>query len=60
VRIEGTVPDLCLDIRTGAADPSTSITAARNVGAEGPTSLLVEDDSYEGVAAVVVLLTADG
>ena len=24
-----------------------------------PTSLLVEDDSYEGVSAVVVLLTAD-
>jgi hypothetical protein len=60
VRVEGTAPDLRVDIRTKAADPSTSITATRHVSAEGPTSLLVEDDSYEGVSAVVVLLTADG
>jgi hypothetical protein len=60
VRIEGTAPDLRVDMRTKAADPSTSITAIKYVSAEGPTSLLVEDDSYEGVAAVVVLLTADG
>jgi hypothetical protein len=60
VRIEGTAQDLRVDIRTKAADPSTSITATKHVSAEGPTSLLVEDDSYEGISAVVVLLTADG
>ena len=60
VLVEGAAPDLHVDIRTKAADPSTSITATKRVSAEGPTSLLVEDDSYEGISAVVVLLTADG
>jgi hypothetical protein len=60
VQVEGTAPDLRLDIRTRAVDPSTSITATRHVSAEGPTALLVEDESYEGTAAIVVLLTADG
>ncbi len=59
VQVEGTAQGLRVDIRTKAADPSTSITAAKNVSVEGPTALLVEDDRYEGTAAVVVLLTTD-
>ncbi|MEJ7711052.1 MAG: hypothetical protein WKF84_14605 [Pyrinomonadaceae bacterium] len=48
-------------LRTKAADDSTDIAAPKEVSEGKPTSLVVEDDSLEGTAAIVVLLLgADG
>ena len=50
-----------VDLRTRAADPSTSIAAApKPVGADGMASLPVPDDDRLGEAAFVVVLTDDG
>jgi hypothetical protein len=60
VYVKGAAADLRLDIRTKAADAATSIATPKNVTESGSTALFVEDDSYEGASAVVVLLDADG
>jgi hypothetical protein len=60
VRIKGAAVGLNIDIRTKAADRSSSIAEAKPISEEAVASLFVEDDSLEGTAAVVVLLTADG
>jgi hypothetical protein len=60
VRVRGEAVGLSADIRTKAADPASSITQAKPVGADGQAALLIENDSLEGTAAFVVLLTADG
>jgi hypothetical protein len=54
-------PGTLADIRERAADPESSI-VARAVALDdaGQASLLVADDDYEGSAAIVVLLAADG
>jgi hypothetical protein len=49
------------DLRTKAADASTSLAAApKTVGADGQASLVVPDDSREGEAAFVVVLDGGG
>jgi len=50
-----------VDVRTKAADASTSIVSApKLVGATGQASVTVPEDSFEGAAAVVVVLDASG
>lgn len=63
VQVEGATPGLKADIRTKPADADTSITPdkqAKAVGKDGSVALLVGDDSLEGTAAAVVLVTNDG
>jgi len=42
------------------ADPSTSVTKVKEVGADKTASLPVEDDSLKDTAVVIVLLSPDG
>ena len=60
VRVEGGAAGLRVDVRTKAADGTTSLAAAKDVPAEGTVSLIVADDEQEGCAAVVVLVDAAG
>lgn len=57
MQISGARPGLVVDLRTKAADASTSLAAAsKTVGADGQASLVVPDDSREGEAVFVVVL----
>ncbi|MFH1749166.1 MAG: BREX-1 system phosphatase PglZ type B [Planctomycetota bacterium] len=63
VQVDGVTPGLRADIRTKPANPETSIVPekkAKAVGKDGSVALFVEDDSLEGTAAAVVLVTTDG
>ena len=60
VQVDGATPGLKADIRTKPADDSTSLADAKAVGKDGSVALLVGDDSLEGTAAAVVLVTNDG
>lgn len=60
VHVESDANDLLVDIRTKAASANTSILNQPKRLESGKVSLAVEDDSYEGSAAIVVVLTADG
>jgi len=59
VRVEGAPEDARVDLRSRAADPSTSITPAKYLK-DGAASLPVADDSREFDAAIVVVLDSDG
>ena len=60
VRLGGAVQGLVADIRTKAADPSSSLTEApKPVEKDGSVSLLCPDDGAEGRAAVVVVFAPD-
>jgi hypothetical protein len=48
------------DLRDKAADPSTSLAGPKAVGSDGSVSLIVLDDTREGVATTLVLLDAAG
>ena len=56
VRVAGETKNLRVGLRTKAADASTSIAAPKEASIDKPTSLVVEDDSLEGTAAIVVLI----
>jgi len=60
VQVDGPTTGLNADIRTKPADASTSLAVAKAVGKDGSVALLVGDDSLEGTAAAVVLVTNDG
>ena len=63
MQVDGVMTGLKADVRTKPADKDTSITAdkqAKAVGEDGSVALLVRDDSLEGTAAAVVLVTNDG
>jgi hypothetical protein len=49
-----------VDLRDKAADPATSLTGARAVGADGTAALVVTDDGREGTATLLVLLDPAG
>lgn len=49
-----------VDIRTKAGDAGTSIVSAKPLGAQGSVSLVIEDDTLEGQAAIIVVLDAHG
>jgi hypothetical protein len=61
VAIEGGAPDMLIDLRMRAGDPSTSLIAApRTLGSGGSAALLVEDEDRMGASALVVVLAPDG
>src|SRR6185437_14171521 len=49
-----------VDLRDKPADPSTSLTGAKHVGADGNVALIVTDDSREGSGTTLVLLDPSG
>ncbi len=59
VRVEGAPEGARVDLRSRAADPSTSITPAKHLK-DGAASLPVADDSREFEAAILVVLDPDG
>ena len=59
IRVEGAPDSAKVDLRSRAADSSTSITAPKPLK-DGTASLLVADDSREFDAAIVVVLDPDG
>lgn len=60
ITVEASVPGLTADIRTRAGDPATSLAQPKPVDATGRAGLLVEDESLEGSAVLVVLLDTSG
>lgn len=61
VTVQGGPTSTMLDLRTRAADPSTSLlSASRSLGSNGSTALLVEDEDCEGQQAIVVVLDQAG
>jgi hypothetical protein len=60
VRVQTNDPRVKVDLRTNWKQAATSIvSAAKEAGTSGEVSLAVPDDSYEGVAASVVLLDGE-
>jgi hypothetical protein len=47
-------------LRTKASDPSSNICELKNLDTEGKSGLLVDDDTFEGASATVVLLDQNG
>ena len=61
VAVEGNFPQLSLDIRGQAGDPSSSVVVgAKQFKENGTASVVVEDEGLEGKKATVVLLDAHG
>ena len=61
VTVDGVFEDLCLDIRTQPANPSSSvITEVKQLKSNGTTSLIVENMDLEGTAAMIVLVNKKG
>ncbi len=57
VAVDTNNPDVRVDLRRNWKQSSTSIVAsAKGVGPAGEASLVVEDESYEGAAAMVVVV----
>jgi hypothetical protein len=63
VETEGAGPDFHIDVRTKAADASTSLLGKNRpkqpVHADGKTSLIIANDDHAGAAATLVLLHGD-
>jgi len=60
VVVTGGGPGWQVDLRTSAAEPSSSLVTPQLMDEEGRGSLLVEDDDKIGDPAVVVLIAPDG
>jgi hypothetical protein len=61
VKVNANDPGIRVDLRLNWKQPGTSIVAAaKEVGSESETSLVVKDDKHEGVSATVVLLDGAG
>lgn len=60
VEVEGAMAGSVVDVRTKPALASSSLAATVKVVENGKASVAVADDSNSGVAAVVVVLAADG
>lgn len=63
VQLEGAPPNATVDLRTKAADGSSSVATGQEpkpLDADGKASLLVADDTLEGVAVHVVVLSPEG
>jgi hypothetical protein len=61
VKVEASVAGLSIDLRLHARQVATSIAhTPRQMDQNGEASLAVEDDKYEGAAAVVVVLDKSG
>jgi hypothetical protein len=61
VTLDKGAPGLRVDLRTKAADPASSLAkGGKEVDAEGKASLPVEDDSFVGGAAALVVIDPQG
>jgi hypothetical protein len=60
VTVEGAPQDTTVDLRSRAADPTSSLARPKALGPEGTASLFVEDDRREDEAVLVVVLGPDG
>ena len=61
IRIKDAVPGICLDLRSKAGDPTSSVVnSPREPDTEGYVSLVVEDDDRQGEAIFVVVLGLNG
>jgi len=60
VQVAGDFAGCKADLRDKPADITSSLAAAKAVGADGSVSLVVDNDSREGTATTVVLLDAAG
>jgi len=60
VTLGGDAPDLLVDMRVKPRDAGTSLVTEPKRPRDGTVSLLVADDSWEGEAAFVVALSAEG
>ena len=63
VEVQGVVPEMSIDVRTKAADPSTSLlgkTPARaSIRTDGKASIIIANDDYAGTSATLVVLHRD-
>ena len=58
VTVEDSEPGMKVDLRTKPAVPASSLChGGKDLDADGNCSLLIEDEDYQGVAAVLVLLS---
>lgn len=60
VEVDSTAPGLSVDVRTKPALANSSLVASVKPLESGKANLAVADDDHMGVAAVVVVLAADG
>lgn len=61
IELEGDASGLAVDIRQKAGDADSSLSVnIQSVSGEGVARILVEDDAYEGVPAIVVVLDEQG
>ena len=60
VKVEGAFENCQVDLRDKAADATTSLTGAKAVGKDGTVALVVENDTREGTASMLVLLDPAG
>lgn len=60
VSCSGAVPGLRVDLRTKAADASTSLASPKLLDEDGAASLVVADEDRIGEAAQAVIVDADG
>lgn len=60
MRVIGATPDLQVDMRLKAADSTTSLAKKKSPDADGTVAVLVENEDYEGNAAIIVVVTSDG
>ena len=60
MHIDGQATGYAVDLRDKVNAPDTSLTGARPVGQDGTVALVVEDDTREGTATMLVLLDSGG
>jgi hypothetical protein len=60
VHINGQATGYSVDLRDKVNAPDTSLTGARPVGPDGAVALVVDDDTREGTAAMLVLIDSEG
>jgi hypothetical protein len=58
VHVDGQATGYSVDLRDKVNAADTSLTGARPVGPDGAVALVVEDDTREGTAAILVLIDA--
>lgn len=60
VRVEPAISGLSVDIRTKAAQASSTLAAGVKAVEDGQANLAISDDDHIGLVAIVVVLDADG
>ncbi len=60
IKIAPVTTGLMADIRTKAGDANTSLAHPKPIGDQGSVSLVVANDSFEGQAAIIVVIDPEG